>query len=372
MNPRHLYKDNKGRFIASIRINGKQHLKRVKDKEQAHEWFLCMETGSLNAAQLTYKQLIDAANALTMLHKAGASLNLEQVVTEWLKGASSAVTGQGITFNEAIPLYLERSMSRVGKTTMRDYRIMLLKFKEAIGGEHMVGSFKKPDALKFLDQFLNKPPTWLAYKRTLSRFFTECVSMDWCQVNPFVSLDAPKCKPPERKFLSVNDTRLALQSVLKRKPRFIHFLTLGLFAGIRPIESLRLTARHFNLATGYIHLSADIVKSHSYKERTIPINDTLMAWLKAYPFEEKPIPVNDIGPIDKALKECAELDHWDRSPDCLRHSWCTYQFGLTQNSHQTAAWAGHEESICMKHYRGRVTKDEAVKFFDLMPEAVIA
>ena len=249
---------------------------------------------------------------------------------------------------------------------------MLSKFKEAIGGDTMVGSFKKPDAIKFLDKFLDKPPTWGAYQRTLSRFFTECIRMEWATSNPFSNLDAPKCKPPERLFLSVEDTRKALESVACRQPKLIHFLTLGLFGGLRPVESLRLTAKHINLATGYIHLSGDITKSHSYKERVVPINDTLRAWLEAYPFEGKPVPVNDICYIDKVIKKCADLDHWPRTQDNLRHSFATYQFALTNNSAETAAICGHAESIAMRHYRGRVPREDALQYFDIVPARVCA
>ena len=363
-----VYEDKHGHLIASIHLNGKQHLKRVKTREQAQEWFLCLQTQSTQAASLTFQQLNDAANALTMLRNAGASLNLQQVVKEWLNGASSASQCQEtICFADAITQYLERSSKRVGPLTMKDYRLQLGKFNAAIGGDRMVSAFKKPDALKFLDRFLNKPPTWWAYQRTLSRFFKECVSMEWCEVNPFTGLTGPMVKPPRRTFLSVEDARKALASVMKRRPELIHFLTLGLFAGIRPIESLRLTKDHVNLNTGYIHLDAGITKSHSFKERVIPINDTLRAWLKACPYEGKPIPATNICFIDRVMQKCAKLDGWSRSPDCLRHSYCTYQFALTGNSAETASLAGHSESICMKHYRGRVTKDEAIKYFDILP-----
>ena len=46
---RHLYHDKNGRLIAAISINGKQKLKRVKDKAQAQQWFLAMETGNTKA-----------------------------------------------------------------------------------------------------------------------------------------------------------------------------------------------------------------------------------------------------------------------------------------------------------------------------------
>lgn len=365
---RHIYKDKRGRLIAAISINGKQRLKRVKDKEQARQWFLCMETQSTKAAELTFKQLNDAANALDLLRKAGVTPNLEQVVKEWLAGASSAPQAkESRTFKEAIEEYLQRSEARVSSGTLKNYELMLSKFMAAVGGDSLVEDFKKPSAIAYLDRFLSKPPTWLAYQRALSRFFTECVRMEWTPANPFLGLSAPKCRPPERKFLSVEDTRKALDSVLKRQPHLIHFMTLGLFAGIRPVESLRLSAKNVNLMTGYIILTGDITKSHSFKERVVPINDTLRAWLTAYPFDEKPIPANNISYVDKAIRECADKDGWPRTPDCLRHSFATYRFGLDLDSAGVASICGHSEAVAQKFYRGRVTKEEAEQFFSILP-----
>lgn len=364
---RHLYHDKNGRLIAAICINGKQKLKRVKDKAQAQQWFLAMETGNTKASQLTYAQMSDAATAIDLLSQHGVTMTLTDIATQFLKDRPTGIT---MTLHEAIREYEDRSQARVASKTLYGYLWMLRHFEEDVGNIDLA-TFKKADAMRYLDRFLNKPPTWRAYQRTLSKFFSEATKMDWCQVNPFLGLDAPKCQPPKREFMSVNDAKLALQSVLKRKPNLIHFLTLGMFAGIRPIESLRLTKDHFNLDTGYIHLTGDITKSHSYKERVVPINSTLMAWLKAYPFEVKPVPMNDICNIAKAMRECSELDHWERTPDCLRHSWCTYEFARSRDSASVAATAGHSEAVCQRHYRGRVTPEEAVKYFDLVPDAVM-
>lgn len=365
---RHLYHDKNGRLIAAICINGKQKLKRVKDKAQAQQWFLAMETGNTKlVSQLTYAQMSDAATAIDLLSQHGLTMTLTDIATQFLKDRPTGIT---MTLHEAILEYEDRSQARVAPKTLYGYLWMLRHFEEDVGNIDLA-TFKKADAVRYLDRFLNKPPTWRAYQRTLSKFFSEATKMDWCQVNPFLGLDAPKCQPPKREFMSVNDAKLALQSVLKRKPTLIHFLTLGMFAGIRPIESLRLTKDHFNLDTGYIHLTGDITKSHSYKERVVPINSTLMAWLVKFPFEDKPVPMNDICNIAKAMRECSELDHWQRTPDCLRHSWCTYEFARSRDSASVAATAGHSEAVCQRHYRGRVTPEEAVKYFDLVPDAVM-
>ena len=366
---RKIYCDKSGRMIASIHLNGKQHLKRVKTEEQAREWFLCVETKSVAASKLSFKQLNDAAAAFTIMKEQHVeAVSLSDIVRQWVQGNAPA---HAMIMREAMEDYLQRSRSRIAERTLKGYSQMLRKFVADVGEERNVASFKKADAIRWLDRFNDKPPTWLAFQRTLSKFFAECVKMDWCLANPFSNLDAPKTPPPERKFLSVEDAKAALQSVMKRKPALIHFLTLGLFAGIRPIESLRLTSKHVNLETGYIHLSGDITKSHSFKERVVPINDTLRAWLVKFPFEEKPVPMNDICNVDKAMRECSELDHWERTPDCLRHSWCTYEFARSRNSAEVAATAGHSEAVCQRHYRGRVTPEEAEKFFALIPDAVI-
>ena len=367
---RHLYHDKQGRLIASICLNGKQHLKRVKTREQARQWFLIMETQSTKASNLTFSQINDAANALDLLRKAGATTSLAEIATQWLQGVSGASGAkQSTSLKEAIREYEERSKARVAEKTLKDYMLMLRHFEQDIGEQTEVAAFSKADAVRYLDRFLSKPPTWRAYQRALSKFFTECVKMDWCQTNPFANLDPPKCKPPERKFLSVPDTEAALQSVLKRKPQLIHFLTLGLFAGIRPVESLRLTAKHINMSTGYIHLTGDIVKSHSFKERVVPINDTLRAWLEAYPFGDKPVPSTNINQVAKALQVCAAKDGWTKTPDVFRHSFGSYEAARTGCSSATAMAMGHSERIALLHYRGRVTKEEAQKYFAIMPSA---
>lgn len=361
-----VYQDKRGYLTASIHINGKQHLKHVRTVDQAREWILCMETDSTQAAQLKFTQLNDAANAIDILRGHNITMTLTELASQWVKDRP---TGHQVSLAQAIEEYEERSKARISDRTLKSYSVMLRHFKEDVGDIDLA-SFKKADAVKYLDRFLAKPPTWKAYHKTLSKFFAEALKMEWVTLNPFSNLDAPKSAPPERKFMSVQDAKLALQSVLKRKPQLIHFMTLGLFAGVRPVESLRLTSKHINMDTGYIHMTGDITKSHSYMERIVPINDTLRAWFEAYPFEDKPVPVNDICYVDKALKACSTQDHWERTADNLRHSFATYEFARSCNSAQTAAICGHAEAIAMKHYRGRVTPEEASQYFALLPSCI--
>lgn len=100
---RHIYRDQFG-LIASIRVNGKQRLKRVKTEQQAHEWFLLMETNSIPAASLTFKQLNDAASALSALKQAGLDMTLYEAVTNWLNAEQSPAELKNPAFPSMMPL----------------------------------------------------------------------------------------------------------------------------------------------------------------------------------------------------------------------------------------------------------------------------
>ena len=359
-----LYKDKQGYLTAAVRVNGKQVMKRVKSEEQAKQWILSTELDRTSSSTLTMAQLNDAANALRLLHEHKVDSTLTNAVQIFLKQSKNGV----VTISEAADFYLRRTESRVAPKTLKGYRGSIESFQKKFGADAKVASINRHDAMLWLDQWIQQPASWLANQRALSKFYSECIKCDFASINPFSNLDKPKLKPQERAYLTPEDAKLALQSVAKRCPKYIHFLTLGMFAGIRPMESIRLTKEQVNLQTGYIRLDSGITKSHSYKERVVKMNDTLKAWLKAYPFDEKPIPCEDLNYVERVIRNAAKKDGWPRTGDCFRHSFGTYEFARTGNSAETASMMGHSESIGMKHYRGRVTKEEADRYFAILPK----
>ena len=128
---RHLYHDKNGRLIAAICINGKQKLKRVKDKAQAQQWFLAMETGNTKASQLTYAQMSDAATAIDLLSQHGMTMTLTDIATQFLKNRP---TGRTMTLHDAIREYEDRSQARVAPKTLYGYLWMLRPGEYAADG----------------------------------------------------------------------------------------------------------------------------------------------------------------------------------------------------------------------------------------------
>ena len=65
------------------------------------------------------------------------------------------------------------------------------------------------------------------------------------------------------------------------------------------------------------------------------------------------------------LKEKWGLKKWPH--DCMRHSFCSYYLAYHEDAAETALQAGHTEGVLFKHYRALVEKEEAEKFWKLMP-----
>ena len=56
-----------------------------------------------------------------------------------------------------------------------------------------------------------------------------------------------------------------------------------------------------------------------------------------------------------------------RKDNGLRHSFCSFHFALHANETLTAAQAGNSPAMIHQHYKGRATKAEAEKWFNVQP-----
>ena len=360
-----LLRDKSGYLKATITINGKQLQKRVKNEDEALQWVLQMQLDRTDRDELSAKQLNDVANALHFLKQKNIQVSFLDMARYYADNAYEGV----VSVADAVSEYLEKSKARVAEGTLRGYSRIVGHFSE-IFGERKVASIKRKDMIDYLSRFEQKPPQWLNVQRALSKFFVECEKYGYCSSNPCSHLDAPRnLKAPDRKYLSVEDAEKLMRYAEANAKHLVVYFALGLFGGLRPSEAQRMTAKHINLKTGYLHISADITKTHSFKERTFQIEPTLMAWLrKYYDPKTKPVPYVDENSLNYAVAQTFKKSGVPKSNDVLRHSYGTYRFALTGNSAETASVMGHNESVGLKYYRGRAPKEEAIRFFAIRPQ----
>ena len=360
-----LLKDNYGRLKACVTVNGKQFQKRVKSEAEGRQFVLSCELERDNRDELSAKQLNDASNALHLLKQKNIKVSFYDMARYYADNAFEGV----VSVADAAQEYLDKSKARVAEGTMRSYVRMVGRFAEKLG-ERKVASIKRKDMIDYLADFEKNPPQWLNTQRALSKFFVECEKYGYCTGNPCRLLEAPRnLKAPERNYLSVEDAEKLMRYAEVHAKNVVVYLALGLFGGLRPSEAFRMTAKHVNFKTGYIHISADITKTHSFKERTFQIEPCLMAWLrKFYDPKTKPVPFANENLLNYAVSQAFKGAGVPKSGDVLRHSYGTYRFALTGNSAETASIMGHNEAVGLKYYRGRAPKDEAVQFFAIRPQ----
>jgi len=139
-------------------------------------------------------------------------------------------------------------------------------------------------------------------------------------------------------------------------------LVIGGFAGLRSAEIARLDWSAVDLNRKFIELRAGQAKTAS--RRIVPIPDNIVAWL---------IPLKRQGPVvpiyegfRRAREHAMSLAiGWPRNG--LRHSYISYRLAIVQNAAQVALEAGNSPTIIFKHYRELVTKEQAEKWFAIMP-----
>jgi integrase len=143
---------------------------------------------------------------------------------------------------------------------------------------------------------------------------------------------------------------------------YIPVLAIGGFAGLRVAEIGRLDWSAVDLNRRIIQLRAGQAKTAS--RRIIPISDNLAAWLSL---------VDREGPVVPDPKVFHHVPAWARRLDivwphnALRHSYISYRIAVVQSAAQVALEAGNSPTIIFRDYRELVTKDEAEKWFGIMP-----
>jgi integrase len=159
--------------------------------------------------------------------------------------------------------------------------------------------------------------------------------------------------------------------------RFLPFVALGGFAGLRSIEILRLEWRDVWFEKGFIEVGRD--KSKTATRRLVPICPALEAWLKPLAKENGPIlpDIRDEFHFTRLFHAAkGRLNDEKGVPrvklvhNGLRHSFCSYRMAETKSAAQVALEAGNSPKMLFEHYRELVTEDEAKEWFSLSPGKV--
>ena len=343
-------------FDARITVGGVRHRARLPDEYAARAWLDAADADTPLASPLTRAQMLDAQDAL---YRLPPGVSLTNVINAYIVRETVA----DITTADAVDHFLANRERRVKKVTLLGYRSILRQFAASC-----------PEALaditpRHIEAHVSKFGK-VRHNATLTHikvFLRHCVDECWISTSPAARLKSVRVPEPPKGILSVADTEALLRTAEAEAPRAVPYLVLGLFAGIRPAELLRLTSGA--LRGDYIALTGADTKTAD--ARTIRIRPNLAAWLAAYP------PAGPIATLSlrrqykliSSLRKAAGLKHWPS--DCMRHSFATYAYEIEKDAAHIAAEMGHHGTdVFFRHYRALTMPGEGKKFFAIFPSAL--
>jgi integrase len=209
-----------------------------------------------------------------------------------------------------------------------------------------------------------QPRTRLNRIRMVSQLYNYAVKHGWVSGNLAERIVRPILEKKEPGYLDVDAARRFLEHA--DEFGLLPYAAIGLFAGVRSAELLRLDWSAVNLIDREITIGSEIAKTRS--RRVIPYGDDLAAWLKRCARCSGPVvnPNNFEGNFGR-LKRAAGIKNWPQN--ALRHSFASYHVAQYRDPVRTAYLLGHRGGTDMldSHYRGLVSSAKAKEFWALRP-----
>lgn len=199
----------------------------------------------------------------------------------------------------------------------------------------------------------------------LRTLFSFAVKRGYCLANPAAMIELPRHSSRPPAIFTPPAAAVVLEAARAWSPDLVGPLALGLFAGIRPEEIVRMRWRH--VGARYVEVTAVNAKTH--RRRLVAVTPALAAWLEVVDDKDpdlSPWPSNWRKRMVKVLRKCGVP--WGH--DICRHSFASYHLAAGKNAPATAHELGHgSTAMLFQHYRELVTEEAAAEFWALRPQA---
>ncbi|MBR3087323.1 MAG: hypothetical protein IKH04_13080 [Kiritimatiellae bacterium] len=335
-----------GTYAAFVALgHGKRRRAVLKTIAEAKAWILAGESRSGPDRMLVE----DAMRARAILPP---EVTLEEAARHW---AATRRPGPGsVALGDAWAAYAAEAARLVRPRTMQGYRHALEGLVETLGSRAAVSAIGPDDIERAVSG--RSPHARNNRLRAYGAFFSWCVDRGHCETNPAAKVRKARIAHGVPAVLSIDDGRRLLRLAAKIEPRSVALFALGMFAGLRPEEAVRV--RPSNVVNGYVVLSGDITKTAD--ARTVKIRPNLAAWLARYPVPARGCPEKGIKAVRKAFGKWAQ--------DVARHSYATYAYEESGDAVRVASEMGHGGTeVFFRHYRALAAPGSGREWFRIRP-----
>ena len=318
-----------------------------------------MDQVGQDAKRITNKELRDAIEALAELSGAAS---LKTAAKFYMLHHSP--DGGTRTVKEFVADFLEAKRERNLKPkTIKSYRNRLGRFAESYG-DKQIQEVTKRDVQKFLRMVGGTPVTFNNYRRDLGIMFKAAQKAELIQKNPVVNVDTKVEEHDEATTFTPAQVQKLMTATVEHEAGMVPYFAIGIFTGLRPEQELRgLDWKDIDLENKRIKVTVKTAKRR--RRRYVEMSDNLVAWLMPYR--------DQIGKVfwsrsayENARKKAGVAWH----NDIMRHSYGSYHVAQYQDAGKTMLQMGHKNmQTLLDHYVDAKTKEDAAKFWAIMPKA---
>ena len=344
-------------------INGKRERRSFQSKVEAETFGEMARVKKQNegtaAFGISESVRVDASKASALLAPHGVSLvEAARYYIDHVLAYRNAPSLSQIVNN----LIDEATRNERRQRTVEDLRYRLDTFA-ADFPDRKLSDLTVEDLKDWLDEDGWSPRTRINFVTKISQLYNYAIKHGWVEVNLAARIDRPTVEDKEPEILTIEQARTLLEK--STKFGLLPYVALGLFAGLRSAELLRLNAEAVKLDERVIVIGQAVAKKRS--RRVVEMSEGLHAWLQVCPpMVGSVVAVAAFRDNFEELKQAAELENWPHN--ALRHSFGSYHLAHHGDATKTANQMGHQSTdVVHNHYKALVTKAEAEKFWALRP-----
>lgn len=351
------------KYVVRYPEDGRARRKFFKTKQAAQVFVGRLESirarGGHDAASLPAETLREVLECLARLKPFHASLS--DAVNAYVHKAAAAAELRSISWEDAIEQFLEhRAKRNLRDATLRTLRVRLSKF--ASDTEALTPAEITRKDLQGWIEAAATPRSAINRRLALTGFFK------WAEREGYASnfvreIEPPKADDPEPEILSLQQCRRLMEETAAHKGgKWVPYVALTLFAGIRPVEVERLSWGDIDLEAGTVTISGKAAKLRA--RRIFHLADNAVEWLAPHALNQTPLYPSGSTKNLRAIRNAAGLCPWPR--DAARHT-CISAWMAIEGEVKAAAWAGNSPDVCHRHYKGLMPVKTAKAFFKITP-----
>ena len=360
------YTSGEHRWQVACQVNGERIREAFKTKGEAEtraaEIRLKVDNDGQAAFNIPTALRVEAVRAAAELapHKATITEAVDFYVEHVLKYRAAPTVSKIVQ-----RMLAETESNKRRAKTITDLKSRLGAFCETFG-KRRIAEITRAELKAWLQDSPLSPRSRINYAVKASQLYNFAIDNDWAENNLAASIPRPDTEDKEPGIITAEQAARLLEHAGEQD--LLAYIAIGLFAGLRSAELLRLDWSNVKLTERSIIIGASVAKKRS--RRVVEINDTLAAWLPWCAKSKGAIVELGNRNLYVRLRKLAEAAGMQSWPDNgLRHSCASYSLALTGDAVRVAYSLGNSADMIHRHYKALVTKADAERFWALRPAA---